>query len=424
MKNEWITKSLLTLVLLSAPTFYSPLAQAGGNGVGNGGIAYVCRDDTRKIVRAELLDLWEPETHKIVRSSASIEDQIEMAASRITERFPGRLKPLLDGVQEMRSKILMTDRTLAPTEDALPNFTPDPGCAYEQVARYTWINDLGAERLLIHREIFDSPAFSDTDRAALFVHETLYARYMKGIEAANRWWNAPGELGQNSTTLRLHQLPSTSQIVRQVVQAAFWRQGAVSLREDLVTELRWILVDAWTYFGNPAGFPPALPLYRMEATKATLTFRTASPLDGKCLFEFRDLSGTPMGRIEEVDVRGDAGLRAQADALTRDLKGRLPGDFSSYSRQTKAQKKIARLGTAGIGRAVTIRQDLMGLTPGGVIVSWTCSPFIQSVSDMLFDDQLAVNGVSAGAKDLGYAIYATRTSGSPTSSQAMLFIEP
>ncbi len=175
LNTKMILKTTLAAVL-TLSTFGAGQASAA-NGKGNGGIAYVCRNPMNNtIISARLLDLWEPETFKPFRDcDTSIEKQIENALAKI-KLIPGASDTLVnDRIEIAKLDRFPVTKPLPLSDDAIPDYAPEKGCAFEQVASYGFVNETGEFKLRIYNEIYDSPMFSNSDRAALWVHEALYA---------------------------------------------------------------------------------------------------------------------------------------------------------------------------------------------------------------------------------------------------------
>ncbi len=142
---------------------------------GNGGYSYVCRGQDGKIVSARLLDLWEPETFSTFQdNSNSVETQIDMAVKKVEAFFPAAAQKLRALIASEMAIIFKTGRKLPVTNDAIPRYATDPGCNYEQVARHGHNIELEKDVLEINKEIYEDPSFSNSDRAALLIHEAIY----------------------------------------------------------------------------------------------------------------------------------------------------------------------------------------------------------------------------------------------------------
>lgn len=162
-----------------------------GRETGNGGFAHVCRNSSGKIVSAKLLDLWESEKLKTWSSSEPSEKQIEKVLEKIgnisLNAYMG-IKENLTFIQKKENQVF-SSRPLSKTKDAFPPYDPGEGCAYEQVARFeNVLTETGKRGLRIYSEIYDSPFFTESDRAALMVHEAIYLqdRIFNGAKTSTR----------------------------------------------------------------------------------------------------------------------------------------------------------------------------------------------------------------------------------------------
>ncbi|MCM0605210.1 MAG: hypothetical protein KA715_03910 [Xanthomonadaceae bacterium] len=160
-----------------------PQVQAGG--VGNGGMAYVCRKpSTGEIYFAQLLDLWEPDHKMIIRDNErSVKEQLDRAISILGEFFPYGRNEISKAIAIDEGRTTTTNgKPLMPTADSLPTYGAKNECDFEQIAVHGYDYELRKTVLKIDEEIYNSSAFTNTDRAALKFHEALY-------EIARQNWN-------------------------------------------------------------------------------------------------------------------------------------------------------------------------------------------------------------------------------------------
>lgn len=151
------------------------VAEGSGRETGNGGFAHVCRDQNEKIISARLLDLWEGVALNTWLSPAPKAEQIERVYKKIESISPAYLDRIKQVMNAYLVDIAFTDRKLSKTDDAFPPYEPGQGCAYEQVARFeSLLTETGKPGLRVNREIYQSSFFSESDRAALFIHEAVY----------------------------------------------------------------------------------------------------------------------------------------------------------------------------------------------------------------------------------------------------------
>jgi hypothetical protein len=174
MKNVKQTMMAMTMAL----TFSSLSAFAGG--VGNGGVSVVCRNLDGTINSAQVLDIYEGEVRfgRKYDNDLSADTKVELAQLKLT-----KYSRLLEDFQEELSKVkaIMTfipkGNRLVPTNDAFPQIVK-VGCDFEQLANYT---DDG--ELLVSQEIYNE--LDEVNKAALLVHETVYAIYRKYRDEKN-----------------------------------------------------------------------------------------------------------------------------------------------------------------------------------------------------------------------------------------------
>lgn len=165
----------LSLTMLITTSLIPHLSHAGGAGVvGNGGGAWACLTDGK--VKVFLVDLFEGRTEyylEIPDFSDLAEVQLQEAMKRIQEsnpKFHDLLLPYVGKV--LRDWPAQGNSRLEIVGDS--NYTRIPGpqqCAgpafYVQIVNFTWDG-----RILIDYDYYS--ALSETDRAALFLHEAIY----------------------------------------------------------------------------------------------------------------------------------------------------------------------------------------------------------------------------------------------------------
>jgi hypothetical protein len=176
-----LTLSFLALASLAACTLESggsnsprfglpgPDSVENGGVDGGGGKAVVCRGGDGKITHAETLDLYEARTmygYTPQVLSTPMEKQARAALQRVPATSRAVLAYYVDLVLK-NMKVLSTGAGLLPIDDSLESIFPK-GCAAEQLANYR-----ADQSILVDGEIWD--ALNETERAALVLHEALYA---------------------------------------------------------------------------------------------------------------------------------------------------------------------------------------------------------------------------------------------------------
>jgi hypothetical protein len=151
----------------------STAAWAAEGTEGHGGSSIVCRNQDGSIRSAELMDLFEgridPASLTISLRGESVDQQIHQALDRLG--FDPELKAdAYEYLAELKSQlqIIPARYQLSPVHEVLPPVMPR-GCEPEIVVNYMNNNAVKFDKV-----IYDDPQFSDTDRAALQVHEVIY----------------------------------------------------------------------------------------------------------------------------------------------------------------------------------------------------------------------------------------------------------
>lgn len=142
---------------------------ATGGVDGGGGNAVVCRNQTGVIESAELLDLFEGSAMyglNIQRSTNPFNTQVEKALEVIPPNSRQLIAAYANIVQR-KMTILPPNTKLDKVDDSYEVVLPNQ-CQVEQLARF-----YSEERILINGDIWSF--LSETDRAALILHEATYA---------------------------------------------------------------------------------------------------------------------------------------------------------------------------------------------------------------------------------------------------------
>jgi hypothetical protein len=200
-------------ILFCLVTTLGPLAASAGTRVGNGGGAWICRDENQNIRTAEVIDLWEQrEEHRlqpdpvIFSSSTSLAfglDQIENKIQSLIHELAAEARGTSSStslslthyeraastfLRLFRRERMDAQRILTLTDDSSflsriyddylrvrPN--PEVVCPRgliqaEQVANYTPLN-----QLLVRQSFWNHPQFGVRGQIALLSHEIVYAAF-------------------------------------------------------------------------------------------------------------------------------------------------------------------------------------------------------------------------------------------------------
>ncbi len=161
----------MRLLIFTLSIIFSIGAFAGEKG--NGGYSIVCRDQSGKIISAELLDIFEGKTRlnkEYTRYNLRSDIAIKLISLKLKHhpKFQRRFLAELEHTRHSTT-FVSGDAKLENSEDVFPVFG-NQECNYEQVANYS---DRG--HLKINAEIFN--AFDDLNKTALLVHEAFYFIY-------------------------------------------------------------------------------------------------------------------------------------------------------------------------------------------------------------------------------------------------------
>jgi formylglycine-generating enzyme required for sulfatase activity len=184
MKNlKTLMVTLASVGALGMGLTASQSAVAKEGGIGNGGGTWVCQNnDSLGTIRwAKLVDLYEGRT-EFSRSIPEVKnldsDQIvdQIMVRRLFPISEDLYKSINDELETVKSNLVMVNADLQIVDDALYRIRPmKTEClggtiSYVQLANYT---DYG--KILIQENLFQDPHLSETDKAALMIHEAVYA---------------------------------------------------------------------------------------------------------------------------------------------------------------------------------------------------------------------------------------------------------
>jgi len=179
----------MKFLLIFLSLFIGSWTAVAGHESGNGGGGMRCKAGGQTFV--SLLDLWEGEkfaNFKIIRTQDPIEKQINDAISRLTKKYKYPASYLFwdwrvsgDGIKmaalrmfnSTEKSFLPANIGILPPSDAVAKFF-EKGCELVGIASY----DDAKTKLSIDKEQY-LLLRSETDKAALFVHEAIYERLRK-----------------------------------------------------------------------------------------------------------------------------------------------------------------------------------------------------------------------------------------------------
>lgn len=164
-------------ILLVVFLLVSANAEAGDK-IGNGGGLWACRAPDR-IVRAELVDLFEAREEFKLNLKAfgkkSADEILREQLVYVRSALPDLYDEWISHFNYALKNRQLVNAKLRPIEDSLYRIEPAAQTCPEGKWEYTqFANFTEYGQILIQRDLWESPAISELDRAALLFHESLY----------------------------------------------------------------------------------------------------------------------------------------------------------------------------------------------------------------------------------------------------------
>lgn len=170
--------------------FFGNTLWAAGGVSGGGGKGLVCRDQSKKIISVELLDLWEARIlykRSIANPNLPIEQMINNGIQNLkTSLYSLRTREGKTGYESTANAlkryaelflkgdpnlIELRDVALTLTDDSYEAIKPkQPGCEIEQIV--TYFDYYPSDRIYLDAEIYN--AMDKVNKAGLILHEALY----------------------------------------------------------------------------------------------------------------------------------------------------------------------------------------------------------------------------------------------------------
>jgi hypothetical protein len=180
-----VTKHLV--FTMSLMIFCSSWAHKGGNIVGNGGDAIVCRNAKHQIARAELFDFYEQDqmprdkfaAHTEQEILATVLQRLRRVHSELAEQYENRLKELQTEI-DFKPKIELVD-----IHDSKQVFQPmDGSCKMEQIAIRRTQTSPGQKRFVVRQDFWSKMDL--VSKAGLILHEVVNEHFFKLGELDSR----------------------------------------------------------------------------------------------------------------------------------------------------------------------------------------------------------------------------------------------
>ncbi len=245
----------------------SVLEKSPGGDAGNGGGAYVCRDNESEIVHAEIVDLWEGmvlnHPQLIINKTNKISPKMQtmLALKRMHNIFPLFAtfvsSALMDIFNKSDEKIDKgeTNTVLMVISDSLDIERPKycPGSKrrpqYEQV-----INYLNSGEMKLDVEIYKALE-TNTDRAALLLHEAIYyvLRRSQGDSDSRNARKLVASVFADQDESKIEEL------MKETIGGSFSKEALHQLQQKIIGRsiqtceydtIKWILKKPIIYYNN------------------------------------------------------------------------------------------------------------------------------------------------------------------------------
>lgn len=213
MKNHFWYRFAISALIAGA----TQLSLAGAASSG-GGAAVVCRNANNEITSARLLDLFESEVrfgHTVLQSNEDARTILNEVLGRLDEKSNLQLflkEIVAETIESI--KFLPQGVVFASPEDlGQQGIVVSDGCHLQGVGYYE------GDTLMVAKSIYNS--FSETDKAAFIIHESLYllARKFMGQTNSSSSRKLTGELFATDI--------SSQEVQNNVIKSLGWRFGPV-----------------------------------------------------------------------------------------------------------------------------------------------------------------------------------------------------
>ncbi|MGZ5278628.1 MAG: hypothetical protein ACXWC9_01720 [Pseudobdellovibrionaceae bacterium] len=174
-----MTKSLGSLFLTIVSLFSTAPFAFAADKIGNGGGVWVCQGSNLQVHDIMFMDVFEARReYQLTLPEQSISDlQIVKNQKAWIEKFlqnPRQITKYIDYVEE--KNIIWIEDIINLIPDAANKITPHPStCKQGEWVATQLVNFTEDFRILIRRDLFESPFMSNLEKAAVYLHEGIYS---------------------------------------------------------------------------------------------------------------------------------------------------------------------------------------------------------------------------------------------------------
>jgi hypothetical protein len=150
--------------------------------IGNGGGVWVCQDSKLQIYDIMFMDVYEaPREYQDVHlpESSSAPADIVQNQKIWIEKFLDKGQEINKNIEYVEKNITWIDAIISSIPDAANKIIPYPwDCKQGDWVATQLVNFTDDGRVLVRRDLFDSPFMSNLEKAAVYLHEGIYS-YMR-----------------------------------------------------------------------------------------------------------------------------------------------------------------------------------------------------------------------------------------------------
>ena len=171
----------MRIIILSLLAFIFSVSSATGrmpDKVGNGGGVWTCQDASGTIHDLMFMDVFEARReYQLTLQEISISplDEVKLVKQWITTHLPQH-QNINKHIEYVEKNITWIQDIINLIPDAANKITPHPSlCKQGDWVATQLVNFTEDFRVLIRKELFDSPLMTDLERAAVYLHEGVYS---------------------------------------------------------------------------------------------------------------------------------------------------------------------------------------------------------------------------------------------------------
>ncbi|MGZ3749436.1 MAG: hypothetical protein ACXVCD_19020 [Pseudobdellovibrionaceae bacterium] len=173
-----LSKSLLILAIMSLEYSNLSIAQASPDRIGNGGGVWVCEDSHHTVYDIMFMAVFEARREyqlNLPEVQHAPLDTVQLQKKWI-EKFLNDPHNIIKHIEYVEKNITWIDDVINLIPDGANKISPHPStCKQGDWNAVQLVNFTDDFRILVRRELFDSPFMSNLEKAAVYLHEGIYS---------------------------------------------------------------------------------------------------------------------------------------------------------------------------------------------------------------------------------------------------------